>query len=58
VEKVLPYQTFLRDGIPTQWPGCILDDDHQKNFAQPLFYFQNHFKGLSKTLDLLHKVFK
>jgi hypothetical protein len=21
VEKVLPYQTFLRDGIPTQWPN-------------------------------------
>jgi hypothetical protein len=21
VEKVLPYQTFLREGIPTQWPN-------------------------------------
>jgi hypothetical protein len=24
VEKVLPYQTFLREGIPTQWPNQIV----------------------------------
>jgi hypothetical protein len=23
VEKVLPYQTFLREGIPTQWPKPV-----------------------------------